>query len=136
MIPRMAAYAALALLMGGCTGGADIPAAASISSEAPRATEAGALEGLVMDPEQRPIQGANVEALNPSLRVNRSAVTGVDGKFAFRDLPVGTYRVFAQAIFFTRMSRDVEVSSGDIATVRFDLVDVVNPSKLFVETHV
>lgn len=76
----MATALAAILPLAGCFGGEASPAA-SPSPTQPLAADVGAIEGLVVDAEQRPVAEATVRAENTDLRVNRSATTGEDGRF-------------------------------------------------------
>lgn len=128
----MATALAAILPLAGCFGGEASPAA-SPSPAQPLAADVGAIEGLVVDAEQRPVAEATVRAENTDLRVNRSATTGEDGRFRFADLPVGKYWVAVDALFFERSLQHVEVLPAEVASVTIALVDVADAPSLYVE---
>src|SRR3712207_6557193 len=47
------------------------------------------ISGLVKDENQQPVPGATVQVRNESTGFTGGTVTGVDGRFSFRQLPLG-----------------------------------------------
>src|SRR5512147_2789111 len=81
--------------------------AALASAAAVRADGVGALEGVVMDvTDGRPLAGAAVQLSGAALAEPRTAVSGDAGKFAFTDLPAGTYTLGAALDGFEPFRRD------------------------------
>lgn len=79
------------------------------------AAYAATLSGVVSS-GATPLVGASVRLLE----LDRSAHTGVGGKFTFTSVPKGTYRVFASVIGHASATNTVEVA-GDEANTTFDL---------------
>src|SRR5690242_2936784 len=78
----------------------------------------GAIAGVVVDEAIRPIANATVSLQNPS----RNATTDADGRFAFEDLPAGTYFLAASARRHEPTQVSVDVAAGDASAVRILLV--------------
>ena len=57
----------------------------------------GAINGIVTDPSGAVVAGASVAAVNEATGVMLKAVSSSAGEFAFRDIPIGTYRVTVTA---------------------------------------
>ena len=61
------------------------------------AQQSGTLIGTVTDQVGKALPGASVEVRNESTGANRSALTDDNGKFAFQELPAGTYTIAASS---------------------------------------
>lgn len=82
---------------------------------------AGAIDGLVIDPNGQAIKGATVAVSNAAQFV-RTTISGADGKFSVAGLPAGIYSVQISAIgFATQMQHDVSVAGGATAKLPFTL---------------
>jgi hypothetical protein len=84
--------ALVALTFAGCSGSNRSGANSAGGSDNPGAgasDEVGALQGSVFDDERRPINEANV-ALHP---LGKNASTDLNGRFVFRQIPVGDYKL-------------------------------------------
>ena len=130
----LATFVSLAALLAGCLDGDGGPASTADEvrpTDAPT-VDVGELRGTVSDEEQRPVQGATVRIESADRTHNRSVDTAEDGTFAFSDVPVGRYAIQAEALFFKREVRHVDVLSGEVASATFVLADVVQ-NTLFVE---
>ncbi|HXE80979.1 MAG TPA: TonB-dependent receptor [Vicinamibacterales bacterium] len=79
---------------------------------------AGTLRGIVVDPSDRPVEGADVRVIGP-LGV-RTAVTDGDGRFEVPDLPPAAYHVLATLPGLEAPARRV-VLDGDATDVRIVL---------------
>jgi iron complex outermembrane receptor protein len=75
------------------------------------AQQSGTLIGTVTDQVGKALPGASVEVRNESTGANRSALTDDNGKFAFQELPAGTYTIAASSPGFAVSTR----SGGKVA---------------------
>ena len=79
-----------------------------------------ALTGTVTDSTKAPLPGVTVTVVTNSLE--RTALTGADGRYRFPGLPAGTYRVQAElAGFETAVERGIVVGSGAATPLHFTL---------------
>jgi hypothetical protein len=60
----------------------------------------GSINGIVTDPKDAVVAGAQVTASNPAQGVSRTTVTNGSGRYSILDLPVGTYDVNVQQTGF------------------------------------
>jgi hypothetical protein len=113
----------LPLVLSACVGSSGGPSASSAAPSDPphlaagEFPEGGAIEGRVFDDEAKPLSGAQVSIVSPSL----SVLTGAEGEFRFRALAPGTYRLGAQALGHEVGARSVTVEAGQTAKVVFSL---------------
>jgi outer membrane receptor protein involved in Fe transport len=94
-------------------------AAACLFAFAPGAgaqTAGATLSGTVQDNNGTPLPGVTVTATNTATGLDRTTVTGSDGKFRLPSLPVGTYNVTADLAGFATVS--VEDVRLNVATER------------------
>lgn len=128
------ASVALALLLTGCIndayqplGGAD-PAPADVEVKpgelADRSTP-GQVKGIVTSLALEPLSGANVTLLS----LNRTALTGADGGYLFKDLPNGRALVHASNAGYFSKTQSATIRNGTIVTLDFRLepVPLVEP---------
>ena len=64
-------------------------------------TVAGSITGLVTDPSDAVVVGANVTAENSATSVKTTVRTNASGVYTIRFLPIGTYTVTIEATGFT-----------------------------------
>ena len=77
----------------------------------------GTIQGTVVGQNGQPIQGAHIAILSAS-QVERTLVSGADGKYSASGLPAGTYSVQISATgFATEMSHNVTVAPEAVASV-------------------
>jgi Carboxypeptidase regulatory-like domain len=82
----------------------------------------GEIRGIVKDPSEAIIVGAQVVASMPSASIERRAVTDASGEFTIPTVPVGTYTVRVQHPGFkTFEQNDVVVDIGHVALVNVAL---------------
>lgn len=73
----------------------------SISMSAQSATSA--VNGSVVDSQNRVISGATVRLINDEIGFNRTVVTGNGGGFSFASVPPGTYRIEVESVGFKKL---------------------------------
>ncbi|HSY36677.1 MAG TPA: TonB-dependent receptor [Acidobacteriaceae bacterium] len=89
----------------------------------------GTVQGVVHDPQHRPIQGAQLTLKAQNSAFTRSAKTNVNGEFIFTSVPIGNYTVTVAAKGFQQMSQDVIVQSDTSPVLHFPLaVEGLNES--------
>jgi Carboxypeptidase regulatory-like domain/TonB dependent receptor/TonB-dependent Receptor Plug Domain len=81
----------------------------------------GTVQGIVHDPQHRPIQGAQLTLKAQNSAFTRSAQTNANGEFIFTSVPIGTYTVTVSAKGFQEMSQDVMVQSDTSPVLHFPL---------------
>lgn len=87
---------------------------------APSAQVLGLLTGTVTDSTKAPLSGVKVTVLTASLE--RTAVTGPDGRYQFPNLPAGTYTARAELPGFeTAVKNSVVVETGATTALHFAL---------------
>ena len=70
----------------------------------------GKVQGIVHDPQHRPIQGAHLTLKAQTSAFTQSADTNANGEFVFTSVPIGNYTVTVSAKGFQQMSQDVIVA--------------------------
>lgn len=85
---------------------------ALLASVAAWATVFATLQGVVHDPQHRPIAGAAVvlQASDSSFTLN--ATTNARGEFLLPQAPIGVYRIHVTAVGFADFSQPITVASG------------------------
>jgi hypothetical protein len=81
----------------------------------------GTVQGIVHDPQHRPIQGAQLTLKAQNSAFTRSAQTNANGEFVFTSVPIGNYTVTVSANGFQQMSQDVMVQSDTSPVLHFPL---------------
>jgi hypothetical protein len=79
------------------------------------------ITGTVQDHTGAVIAGAKVTATHAETNLERSAVSGADGRFVFPEMRVGKYQVRAEMTGFRVATRDVLLALGDAAVVGLTL---------------
>jgi hypothetical protein len=94
-------------------------AVSPLCAQAPRG-----LTGRVLDPQGRAVAGATVALFSSSSPVPRTSKTDDEGRYHFSALASGHYRLTAEAPGFTNISRDVQIASGEAATLDLQFSEV------------
>jgi len=81
----------------------------------------GDITGTVTDATGAVVAKATVTAVNKSTNQSRTATTNDSGFYRFSDLPIGLYKVTANASGFKTVTRDVQVTVGQVTTSDFGL---------------
>ena len=82
----------------------------------------GQIEGTVSDLSNAAIANATISVTNLENGVNRTATSDEDGVYRFPLLPLGTYRITAEAANFKKVIREgITLTTGQTATVDFSL---------------
>ena len=82
----------------------------------------GQIEGTVSDENNEAVPNAVITAINTETGANRTALADESGVYRFPLLPLGTYRITAEAINFKKLVREgVILTTGQIATVDLNL---------------
>jgi iron complex outermembrane receptor protein len=71
----------------------------------------GEIQGTVVEQSGRAVQGANVAVISAS-RVDRTVLSGPEGKFDITGIPVGSYTIEISASGFSTIQRSVSVEAG------------------------
>ena len=82
----------------------------------------GQFTGTVTDPTGAAIANAKVTVTNPATDLNLTTTTNSSGNYTVKEVPIGTYRLTAEAAGFKTVSNnDVQANAGTIAHVDFKL---------------
>jgi hypothetical protein len=85
------------------------------------ATIFGRIQGIVHDPQHRPIAGASVRLRAITSDWTQTAQAGDDGEFSFPTVPVGDYKVTVTQPKFEASEQTVTVASGSSLVLHFQL---------------
>jgi hypothetical protein len=72
------------------------------------------IRGLLTDTDNAALPGAHIELLQPWGDHVASVVTETDGRFIFRNVPKGGYKIKATFLGFEEFTREVTISNADI----------------------
>ncbi|MGH9469510.1 MAG: carboxypeptidase regulatory-like domain-containing protein [Terriglobia bacterium] len=84
-------------------------AALALASALAAATSTAALNGVVHDPQHRPIPEARVTLRAANSSLVRTAVTNENGEFKFSSIPAGHYVIQSQAPGFSPLAENIQV---------------------------
>src|SRR4029077_4260491 len=104
------------------------------SASSPAQETTGSIRGTVLDPSGASISGASVSAMQTETGLKRTASTDSTGAYVIVALPVGHYRVEAEAKGFQKLVREgVMLDVNQTATIPLRLAVGVTSEK--VEVH-
>ncbi len=86
--------------------------AAILSASTAHATVFGEIQGIVHDPQHRPIAGAKVVLESAASALSQTAETDRDGAFRFQAVPFGAYKVTVSHSGFAPLAQSVTLASG------------------------
>jgi hypothetical protein len=123
----------VASILSGCVASEGAPAA---PGSAPQVVDgparfnesSGAVEGLVLNPETLPVEGALVALVQGSVPTMQS-LTDAGGRFVFNEVAPGTYTVAATKLGYTSTAKRIDVLAGEITTasVVIEEIEVYSP---------
>ena len=85
------------------------------------ATIFGSVQGLIHDPQHRPVQGAEVTLRSTTSDWKQSLASDSSGEFHFDSVPLGEYRVIVESSGFATEQQDLVLTSGRDARLHFAL---------------
>ena len=85
------------------------------------ATIFGSVEGLIHDPQHRPVKGAQVTIHAVSSEWRQVITSNDDGEFRFDAVPVGDYMVMVETSGFAAQQQNIAITSGRDAKLHFAL---------------
>jgi TonB dependent receptor/Carboxypeptidase regulatory-like domain/TonB-dependent Receptor Plug Domain len=85
------------------------------------ATVFGEIQGIVHDPQHRPIAGAKVTVQSANSAYVLSTVTNQDGSFRFQTVPFGTYNITVSQTGFASLTQVYALASGTSPILHFEL---------------
>ena len=86
------------------------------------ATIFGRVQGIVHDPQHRPVAGASVKLQAITSDWSQTAQSGDNGEFSFTTAPVGDYKITVTQSKFETAQQAVTVASGSSPILHFQLV--------------
>src|SRR5438876_6711010 len=72
----------------------------------------GSVQGLIHDPQHRPVQGAQVTIHSVSSEWRQTATSDDSGEFHFAAVPVGEYMVMVEGSGFASQQQNVTITSN------------------------
>ncbi len=86
-----------------------------------RATIFGKIQGIVHDPQHRPVAGATVKLQAITSNWAQTTHTDDNGEFSFTSVPVGDYKISVTAPSFQAAEQNVTVASASSPILHFQL---------------
>lgn len=130
VVRSLAFTLAAVLLLSGCASQAKPQTQETLSATASPSAGFGSIGGQVLDEEDRPIAGAQVGMIRPSL----NTTTDAEGKFVFNDLEPGEYEIAVGRLGYESAAQRVKVVSDEVAPFTIRLKAYVIPSEAVVRT--
>ena len=95
----------------------------------------GRIQGIVHDPQHRPIAGAHVELRAAHSAYSQLTTTGPDGAFAFSSIPIGDYRIQVLEPGFATETQPFTLASGTTPVLHFELAIATGTDSVTVQTQ-
>ncbi len=92
-----------------------------ISGSLLHATIFGRIQGIVHDPQHRPVSGASVKLQALTSDFSQTAQTNDSGEFSFATVPIGDYKVTVSQTNFQTLEQTVTVQSNSSPVLHFQL---------------
>ncbi len=96
-------------------------AACLLSVPLARATIFGKIQGVVHDPQHRPVAGASVKLQSATSDWTQTMQTDANGEFLFTSVPVGDYKITVAQSKFDTVEQTVTVASNSSPVLHFQL---------------
>src|SRR5215207_11105032 len=94
----------------------------ALSAFAQSQTSNGQIEGTVLDRNNSAVASATITATNIETGANRSVTTDESGVYRFPLLPLGGFRITAEAAGFKKFVREgIILATGQTATININL---------------
>jgi len=90
-----------------------------------QAQEAGIIKGTIISSDGFPLN-------NISIKLGKAAVatqTDSNGEFVFKNFPIGIHTITLEGIGLTKQSKEIKVTSNEVSTVEFVLIENINTLK-------
>jgi hypothetical protein len=81
----------------------------------------GKAQGIVHDPQHRPVSGASVKLQATTSDYSQTAQTNDNGEFSFSTVPIGDYKITVTQAGFETIEQNVTVVSGAAPILHFQL---------------
>jgi TonB dependent receptor/Carboxypeptidase regulatory-like domain/TonB-dependent Receptor Plug Domain len=98
-----------------------LPLVFSFSLCSAHATVFGEIQGIVHDPQHRPIHGATVVLRSGTSDLTQSLTTDQDGGFRFQTVPFGDYSITVSQAGFASFTQPLSLASGTSPILHFEL---------------
>jgi hypothetical protein len=85
------------------------------------ATIFGSVQGLIHDPQHRPVQAAQVTIRAENSNWTKSTTSNDSGEFRFENIPIGEYKVTVEVPGFAPQEQQLVLTSGRDARLHFSL---------------
>src|SRR5262252_2771336 len=85
------------------------------------ATIFGTIEGIVHDPQHRPVAGATIRVKSATSDLTLTAHTNQEGSFHIAAVPAGDYIVTIEQPGFTKLEQRITVASNTSPILHFEL---------------
>ncbi len=86
-----------------------------------QATIFGKIQGIVHDPQHRPLAGASVKLQAITSDLSQTTQADDNGEFSFTSVPVGDYKITVSQANFAALEQNVTVESGSSPILHFQL---------------
>jgi hypothetical protein len=131
MVPAMRSLTTLVCLVlastaaAGCADSGSKAASLSSAPSASATTDTGGIDGMVIDDEQNPVDGANVTLRSLATEFKTSTTSSKDGSFSFSRLEGGAYELLIVAFGYNSRITKVDVVAGEVVKSTSALVRIV-----------
>ena len=86
-----------------------------------QATIFGRIQGIVHDPQHRPLAGATVKLQAITSDYSQTTQANDNGEFSFTSVPVGDYKITVSEAKFQSLEQNVTVESGSAPILHFQM---------------